>query len=366
MFDSGGDPWSKAAGGGRGTSQWGVMVGSVFEMLLSDLHREGWTVQAERLQRQTERRMAMWLSMPFPFGSEFAWDSTGHEEIATWMARFGRHAEARATMRAITSFLSLTPNWAFSGSARRWWDFGINGESLRGNERTFHHYAAALNSIPIFDAALAARNDPWLWRLAGAAGGGSLTNIRADGSASMGWHADPEALTRDAYSADFGIGFYGHAKNAGAYLSCSAAGWLCIGCDVHVADDGSGDCQVPARLRIVPRDAFRRRIYLQPLGALMQLDGGVFDDAELTLSGADAPAAAAFSIRPALIGARTALVTLRADGAHGDPPRNFRMRCAAPCTLESSPFPDGDAGDAVVRLRFGGAALQGARLELAL
>ena len=39
---------------------------------------------------------------------------------------------------------------------------------------------------------------------------------RKDGSASMGWHADPDLLKRDAFSADFGIGFYGHWKNAGA------------------------------------------------------------------------------------------------------------------------------------------------------
>ena len=31
------------------------------------------------------------------------------------------------------------------------------------------------------------------------AGGGTLTNIRADGSASMGWHGDPDLLHRDAF-----------------------------------------------------------------------------------------------------------------------------------------------------------------------
>ena len=72
---------------------------------------------------------------------------------------------------------------------------------MRGNERVMHHYAAALNSVPIYDHAIRHPNDSWLWRLASCAGGGSLTNIREDGSASMGWHGDPDLLTRDAYSA---------------------------------------------------------------------------------------------------------------------------------------------------------------------
>jgi hypothetical protein len=358
MFDRGGDPWTKTAGGGKGTAQWGLMVGSVFELLLSDLLREGWSEQAAALQRTVERRMAVWLAMPFPYGSEFAWDSTGHEEIATWMARFGHAADAATTVRAITGYVTLTPHWAFAGSARRWWDFGINGAG-RGNERTFHHYAAALNSIPLFDAALAARDDAWLWRLAGAAGAGSLTNIRADGSASMGWHADNDLLSRDPYSADFGIGFYGHAKHAGAYLSCSAAGgWLCVGCDVEaVAAAALPACGAAGSLRVTPRDAFRRRLYLQPLGVLLQLDGGVIDSALLTLRGGGGGASAALQLRPALAGARAALLTLRADGGGGRAPelaRELALSCAAPCALLPGPFPAAAAvGDHVLQLRFG-------------
>ena len=67
-----------------------------------------------------------------------------------------------------------------------------------------HHYAAALNSIPFFDHALRSPSDPWLWRLAQCAGGGTLSNIRPDGSASMGLHADPDLLHLDGFSADFG------------------------------------------------------------------------------------------------------------------------------------------------------------------
>ena len=357
MYDCGGDPWTKAAGGGRGTAQWGLMVGSVFESLLTDLQREGWDTQAAALQRTVEKRMAGWLRMPFPYGSEFSWDSTGHEEIATWLSRFGHDAKAAATTRAVTAYVTLTPHWAFAGSARRWWDFSINGDG-RGNERGFHHYGAALNSIPLFAAAMAARHDAWLWRLAAAANGGSLTNVRGDGSASMAWHADNDLLTRDSYSADYGIGFYGYAKQAGAYLSCDDAsgGWLCIGCDmddVQPPDAATSDCTRASSMRITPRDAFRRRIYLQPLGVLLQLDGGVITDATLTLGADGNDAAVMLRVRPALVGAAAALVTLRADGAHGDgsASRELRLTCAQSCTLEAAPFLPA-AGEHVARLRF--------------
>ena len=75
----------------------------------------------------------------------------------------------------------------------------------------------------------------------------------------MGLHGEPDMLTRDDQSADFGIGFYGHWRNAGAYLSCSpAVGWLCIGCDVastrppaaaHAANASA--CEAAAEVRAV-------------------------------------------------------------------------------------------------------------------
>ena len=49
LWTRGGDPWTKKQGGGVGTAQWGVMVGSVFELLLTDLWREGWEREARAL-----------------------------------------------------------------------------------------------------------------------------------------------------------------------------------------------------------------------------------------------------------------------------------------------------------------------------
>ena len=85
--------------------------------------------------------MQRWLSMEFPYGSEFPWDSTGHEEIHTWLLNEGEHAAANKTVGAVLAYMSVFPHWAFSGSARRYWDYVINGKSSLGNEREFHHCA---------------------------------------------------------------------------------------------------------------------------------------------------------------------------------------------------------------------------------
>jgi hypothetical protein len=50
VYRWGGDPWTKKQGGGVGTAQWGLMVGSIFELLLTDLEREGWDEEAAELQ----------------------------------------------------------------------------------------------------------------------------------------------------------------------------------------------------------------------------------------------------------------------------------------------------------------------------
>jgi len=42
-------------GNGVGTAQWGLMVGSVFELLLTDLEREGWNEEAAALQVSQRR-----------------------------------------------------------------------------------------------------------------------------------------------------------------------------------------------------------------------------------------------------------------------------------------------------------------------
>ena len=159
-------------------------------------------------------------------------------------------------------------------------------------------------------------------------------------------------------------GFYGHWKNAGSYLACTPQlGWLCLHCELTsvrppsaLALSNASACAAAAEMRLAPRDGFRRRLYLSPLGLLMSVDGASFDQAILNLQ--PAPTSVAIRLKPTPPGSTHAMLTLRADG--GAPERRVRLRCSAPCGFEPSVFA-GDAPD-VWRIRLGSA--EGATLEM--
>jgi hypothetical protein len=231
------------------------------------------------------------MAMEFPYGSEFPWDSTGHEEIHTWLLREGHPAAANKTVDAVLAYMAVLPHWAYSGSARRYWDFVINGKTSLGNEREFHHYGSSLNAVAVLDAYRAYPGRGYLLRLGAAALLGHLSNIHPSGAASMAWHGDPSLLRRDAYSGDYGIGLYGYWRSAAAYLNCSAwRGWECMLCDIVGSPQADG-AEKPGgvsdvcggRVTISPRDALRRRAYIARLALTISVEGAVIE--QLTFEG---------------------------------------------------------------------------------
>jgi len=284
--------------GGRGTAQWGLMVGSIFPLVLMDLRREGMMDLAIELETIKKKRMAKWMSMEFPYGSEFPWDSTGHEEIHSWLMMDKNLIAANKTVQAVLAYSSLLPHWAYCGSARRYWDFTINGKTQWGNEREFHHYGSTLNAVPILDSYKAFPYNHHLLLLGTCALLGHLSNIHPSGAYSMAWHGDPSLLRRDAYSGDYGPGLYGYWRSAASYITCMPPhGWSCMLCDLEVSE-GEGslegrregrreeqreeqECDQHATLLVTPRDAFSRRAYLSPLGMMVIVEGAKI--AQLTL-----------------------------------------------------------------------------------
>ena len=76
-----------------------------------------------------------WIDADAPFGSEFAWDTTGQEEVAIWGAFFnatstdGIHGELNGrTVDAILAFMPSQPIWALHGSAYGMGDFSNNAK----------------------------------------------------------------------------------------------------------------------------------------------------------------------------------------------------------------------------------------------
>ena len=276
--------------GGKGTSQWGLMVGSIFALVYADLVREGMSELAAELDGVRNTRMKKWLALEFPYGSEFPWDSTGHEEIHTWLLMHQHHLAANRTVQAVLAYSSVVPHWAYCGSARRYWDFTINGKTQWGNEREFHHYGSTLNAVPVLDSYRAYPARSHLLRLGTCALLGHLSNIHPSGAASMAWHGDPSLLRRDAFSGDYGIGLYGYWRSAASYVACMPPhGWVCMLCDLVVGlGDGAqnggssdgGHCDEHTHLTITPRDALRRRAYIAPLGLTISVEGAAIAQLE--------------------------------------------------------------------------------------
>jgi len=225
-----------------------------------------------------------WAKNPHPFGSEFAWDSTGQEEEYIWGRHFGAieggdHGKpeeqvaadnlANLTLSAILAFIPSAPHWAYNGAVWSWGDTGNNAKpgNWSRNGRVAGHYRTTLNAIPVMHEWLLNPDD---WYLLGPAVGAAslhMATIDADGAASMGFHLDPEFLQLDPYSGDFGVGFFGHVQLASSYFVVHPVhGPLCFFCDLTStgADHYS----------IVPRDSVRRKVFIEPVGVSIEVVSG--------------------------------------------------------------------------------------------
>ena len=307
-----------ASGSGRDLAQFGLMVGSVFPSVVQDLRREGWNDQADQLEAYMKTREAHWRTLRYPFGSEMPWDSTGQEEVYTWSKYFGDEDKARVTLDAITGYMPAVPNWAYNGAARRYFDAPINGNYWPEYVQTTNHYGSSLNAIPVLDAYKRDPSDLYLLRIGYAGMDQILANIDAAGFASYGFNTNPAHLDFDPYTADYGIAFFGYARNAGTYVTRDPEfGWLAFGGDVRPQPDGS--------VSVIPRDAFRRRVFLAPLGLWLTLDAGAIQG--VTLS--PATKAVRVTLAPATPDTPTALLRLGETPA-GPLPTHFAPVPALP------------------------------------
>jgi hypothetical protein len=253
-------------------AQFGQMEGTVFLEILRDLKREGWTQQFADMEARMKARAAVWSGLPYPYGSEMAWDSTGQEEVYAWTKYFGDREKAQVTLDAILGYMPALPHWGYNGSARRYWDFLYAGK-LRRIERQLHHYGSTLNAIPLLSEFREQPDDEYLLRVGYGGLMGALTNIDESGFASAAFHSFPDTLKHDGISGDYAQNFFGYAINAGTYLvRMREFGWQVFGGRLTQTGD---------RLALTPCDAFRMRVYLAPVGLWLTLDAGAFARVEL-------------------------------------------------------------------------------------
>ncbi|CAF0936759.1 unnamed protein product [Adineta ricciae] len=255
-------------------SQFGLMVGSVFLRVLDALRIEGYVEEFQKMLALEQTRVSIWQSLPFPFGSEFPWDSTGQEEIYLTAQYFGLYNLSNSTLQAVLAYTHSIPNWGYHGAARRFWDYVYNGcEELNdGIERVLHHYGSGLNALPILHAYDLNPDDIYLLEVGIGSITGPLTNIQLSGASSMGLHGDPRKLIHDYWDADYGMAFYGLASLQSAYaVNHTILGEaVCYLCDLTL----TGETNV---WNVTPRDAFHRRVYIEPLGTAFSLDAGMIE-----------------------------------------------------------------------------------------
>jgi hypothetical protein len=253
----------------------GQMEGSIFVEILADLKREGMNAQADALESKMRERADRWRKEAYPFGSEMPWDSTGQEEVYAWTKYFGYQDKAEVTLDAILGYDPAIPHWGYNGSARRYWDF-IFAAKDRRLERQLHHYGSGLNAIPVLSEYREHPEDFYLLRVGYGGTMGALTDIDQEGFASAAFHSFPDMLKPDPLSGDYGPNFFGHAWNTATYIvDHPEFGWVVFGGNVTVND---------GVITVTPRDSFRSRIYVAPLGIWLTLDAGNFESLELNSS----------------------------------------------------------------------------------
>lgn len=246
----------------------GQMEGDVFVEILKDLRREGMTEQANALESMMRARTEHWKSQPYPFGSEMPWDSTGQAEVHAWLREFGYDEQADATREVILAYDPTIAHWGYNGSARRYWDFLFAGKTRR-IERQLHHYGSALNAIPLFNDYRRNPEDMHLLRVAYGGLMGTLTNIDEEGFGAAAFHSMPDMRRFDAYTGDYGMGFFGHALSTASYLlEHETFGWIGFGGDVTTAS---------GTVTLFPNDTGRKRVFIPSANLWLTLDAGKFE-----------------------------------------------------------------------------------------
>ena len=165
----------------------GVMDGTVFREVLKALEAEGtlnatFAEWAKQLDSHMRGRQQHWARQRFPYGSEFAFDTTGQEEVVVWNLHYNDTVAAKATVDHILSYMRSIPSWAYNGGARAA-DSGNNGKWMPSMgtgkpDRGQMHYRSGLNMIPLLEYYRQHPNDDewFLLEIAMGAITGQLTN----------------------------------------------------------------------------------------------------------------------------------------------------------------------------------------------
>jgi len=260
---------------------------SLLEENATDSQHALWGPLAAKILAGEKSRADYFKVAANPYGSEFSYDTTGQEEVVVWQLYFGYDDSALRTVNHVLQYMRPLPNWAYNGGAVAG-DVANGGKWLvsagtgRGDFGKMH-YRAGLNQIPLIEWFRRHPDDVHTLEIAVGAMSGQLGNIDAAGAPAIYFHAYPHVMEHDAYSGDYGLGFFGSSLEASATLVLDPQlGPLCYLCDVQPPEGGAAEPS--GDVTLLPRDAYRQRVYLEPLGLFLQADAGRIGPVTLSLS----------------------------------------------------------------------------------
>ena len=155
-------------------------------------------------------------------------------------------------------------------------------------ERQIHHYGSALNALPLLEyfrtisAGSTSQLLSYILRLGFGGMFAPLSNVHPDGFASTAFHSWADTLSWDPYSGDYGPAFVGLVLGSATYIiqdpdfGLTAYGGI-VSTSMSNRSNGA--------FSIEPRDALRRRLYIQPLGLFLELDAGAISMVQLDVPG---------------------------------------------------------------------------------
>lgn len=173
-------------------------------------------------------------------------------------------------------YMPTVNHWGYNGNARRYWDFQFDGKISR-IERQIHHYGSALNALPMlgYFRSYAAAS---LYQLRVAFGGmfAPLSNIQKDGFGSTAFHSWADTLSWEVYSGDYGPAFLGMVLGSATYVvEDKTYGLTAFGGSLSQNTKGK-------TYTVTPKDALRKRLYLDTQGVYVELDYGAIQSAEIS------------------------------------------------------------------------------------
>ena len=244
----------------------GLMDGDIYLSVIKDLHREGMLHQYARLLAFEKQRLAHWLAVSYPYGSEMPWDSTGEPDVYLTARFFHAGALARQALRCTLAFDPSVPNWGYDGAGYRYFDELVNGTQWPHIARLLQHYGGGINANSLLAAYRSHPSDTAALRTGYAGTLGALTDIAPNGFGSQCFDGDPAIMQFDPYVGDYGLEFYGFVRSDAAYITHNHAfGWLGYGCSIQ---------RNHGRLLITMHDGLHHRLYIAPLHLFVKCFAG--------------------------------------------------------------------------------------------